>query len=203
MADEGFFVFGFEDAVLPTGGVGGPGCDVLIVEEHDVEIICSGKLAELVNFVLGIDAFAGGDLGHEAVAVAGDAFEGDAEHLVHFAVGFGGFKKADTVVVGMTDEAGELVLTEFALRATAHGAGAEGEAGDFDAGFAEGDPIGGGAGSGAEGAVGKAGGGESGGGEAIAQEFTAGTWGHRNFLHLAGSLSFVEVVGKGEAPAMG
>ncbi len=89
----------------------------------------------------------GGHLGHELVAVAGNAFERFAKHLLRVAVGFGGLEETDAVVVGVADEARESFLTEFLLSLAALGTGAESEAGDFHSGFAESDPIRCGAGS--------------------------------------------------------
>ena len=55
--------------------------------------------------------------------------------------GFGGLEETDAVIVGVAHEAGEVLLSEFALHAAAERAGAEREARHFDARFAERDPI--------------------------------------------------------------
>jgi len=145
------------------------------VEQHDVEVVGVGLAAEVVEALLGIAVGVGSDLGHEAVGVAGDAAQGDAEHAMHFGVGFGGFEEADAAVVGVTDQGVELVLAEVALDCSVVGSGAEGEARDFDVRLAQGDPVGG------FGAVGQqrqgAGGGERAGGEGGADEFAAGSAG--------------------------
>ena len=117
---------------------------MLPVQQHDVEVFGVGQLAQLVELLLRIDAVVGRDFRHDAIAVARDSFQRDAEHLVHVAVGFGSLEEADAAVVGVANEPGEFVPGRVALHLAAEAAGAEGEAGDFHAGFAERDPVGGG-----------------------------------------------------------
>jgi len=62
---------------------------------------------------------------------------------VHIAIRFGSFLEANAAIVGVANEPGELILTEFALHTATHSASAKGKTGDFDVGFAEGYPIGG------------------------------------------------------------
>ena len=55
--------------------------------------------------------------GHQPVAVARQAFERDGQHLRHAVIALGGFEETNAAVVGVADQAGELFLPEFALRA--------------------------------------------------------------------------------------
>ena len=66
-------------------------------------------------------------LGHELIAVAGQAFERFAEHGGG-GVGLGRFVEADAVVVGVANEAGEFLLPERGLHVAVVGSGAKGEA---------------------------------------------------------------------------
>ena len=133
---------GLEDPVLPARRVGRPCRRVLPVQQHDVEVFGVGQAAELVELLLRVDAVAGRHLRHQLVAVARDALQGDAEHLVHLAVRFGGLEEADAAVVGVAHQPREPLLPEFALHLAADGACAERQPGDFDSGSAERDQIG-------------------------------------------------------------
>ena len=104
---------------------------MLVVQQHDVEVIGVGELSQLVELLLRLDAVAGRHLGHELVAVARNALQGDAEHLVHLAVRLGRLEEPDAVVVGVAHQAREAILPEFALHPAAEAAGAERQPCDF------------------------------------------------------------------------
>ncbi len=89
---------------------------VLVMHQHDVEIIGVGQLAQLVDFLERVHAFARGYLRHQPVGIARNALQRDPQHAVHIAVSLGGLEKADAAVVGVAHEAGELVLPQLALR---------------------------------------------------------------------------------------
>src|SRR6266404_4266478 len=142
-AQDNLFGLRFENAVLPASGVGRPGGSVLPVQKHDVEIVRVGELTQLVEFFSGIYAIVErGDLGHDAVGISRNAFQGDAQHAVHFPVGLGGFKEADAAVVGIANEISKSILTEIPLNLAAERTGAKREASDFPVGLAESDPVG-------------------------------------------------------------
>ena len=65
-------------------------------------------------------------------------------------VGLGGLKEANAVIVGVVDQAGELLLPQRVLHVSVVAAGAEGEARDLQAGIAQRDHVGGGAALGVE-----------------------------------------------------
>ena len=115
---------------------------MLPVQQHDVEVIGVRELAQLVDLLLRIHAFAGGDLRHQPVAVARNALQRDAQHSVHVAVGLGGFEEADAAVVGVAHQPREAVLSQVALHLAAEGAGAEREPRHLHAGFSQRHPIG-------------------------------------------------------------
>ena len=100
------------------------------------------RRAELVELLLRIDAVLGRHLRHHLVAVARNALQGDAEHLVHLAVRFGRLEEADAVVVGVAHQPREPVLPELALHPAAEAARAERQPCDLDARPAERDQIG-------------------------------------------------------------
>ena len=110
-----------EDSVLPAQAVRGPGGGVLHVEQHDVEVFGLRLLAHVRRSWLCGSASVGGDLRHERVAFARNALERDAEHLVHFTVGFRGLKKADAVIVGVAHQARESILPQLALHSIRYG----------------------------------------------------------------------------------
>src|SRR5271165_5341885 len=100
-----------ENSILPPAGVRRPRRGVLPMQEHDVEVFGIREFAKFVEFFLRIDTLMRGDLGHDAVTVARNAFQRDAEHLVHVGVGFCGFEEANAAVVGVTDQPGKSVLS--------------------------------------------------------------------------------------------
>ena len=93
-------------------------------------------------FVLRIHAFVRRHLRHQPIAVARNALQRDAQHLVHLAVRLGGLEETNAVIVGVAHQLRELVLSQFALHSPAHGSGAEREPRHFDVGFSERHPIG-------------------------------------------------------------
>ena len=112
-----FFDLASRIAVLPARCIGGPCGGVLPVQQHDVEVFGVGLLAQLVELRLRIDAVVRGHLGHEPVAIPRNALERHAQHLLHVAIGFGGFKETDAAVVGVAHQARKLVLAKVALDA--------------------------------------------------------------------------------------
>ncbi len=133
----------FEYCVLPAQAVHRPGCAGLDMQQHDIEVVGIAVLAQLVELLRRVGVVGGLHLGHEPVAVAGEAFEGHAEHLLRRSVGFRGLKEANAVIIGVVDQPGELLLAELLLHRSAVGSGAEGETGDVDAGATQVDPVGG------------------------------------------------------------
>ena len=83
------------------------------------------SLAQFVDLLLGIYSLTSSDLRHNAVAVARDALESNTEHLVHLAVRLGSLEETYAAIIGVADELGEFILTEFALHASAHRSGAK------------------------------------------------------------------------------
>ncbi len=144
LPDDGLLVFRFEDSVLPAHGIRGPRAYVLIMQQRNIKVIGIGKLAQLVDLRARVHAVAGGHFGHQAVRIARQALECDSQHAVHVAIAFGGFEKADSLVVGVAHLAGELILPQLALYPAAYGPGPECEPRHLDAGFSERHPIGGG-----------------------------------------------------------
>jgi hypothetical protein len=151
------------------------------MEQRDIEVIRIGEFAEFVDLFLGIYAVAGCHLGHQAVTVPRNSFQGDAEHLMHLAVGFGRLEEPDPPVVGVTDQPGEFVLPQLALHAPADAAGPKRETRHLNAGFTECHPFGGGVVPGFEEASGT---GKCAGGEAGFQEITSGKIRHPILLQL-------------------
>ena len=111
-----FFDLRFQNPVLPAHRVRGPRSHVLVVQQHHVEVIGIRQLAQLIDLLLRIHAFARRHLGHQPVRIARNALQRHAQHLVHLAVSLGGLEEANAPVVRMADQLGELVLPQFALR---------------------------------------------------------------------------------------
>ena len=124
-------------------GVADPIRGVLPVEQHDVEVLGLRGAAHVVEALARVGVRVGGDLGHELIALTGKRLQRFAEHRGRD-VGFGGLEEADAAVVGVVDEAVELLLAERGLHVAVVGAGAEGEPAYLHATLAEGDGIGGG-----------------------------------------------------------
>src|SRR6185437_2179978 len=121
----------------PCGGV-------LPVQQHDVEVFGVRQFTQLVELLLRVDCFVKSrHLRHELITVARNPFQRDAEHLVHLAVGFGGFEETDAVVVGISHQASESILPELSLHLAAEASGAEREARYFHPGAPERHIIGG------------------------------------------------------------
>ena len=74
------------------------------MQQHHVEVIGIRELAQFVDLLLRIHAFARRHLRHEPVAIARNALQRHAEHLVHLAIGFGGLEEANAAVVGVADQ---------------------------------------------------------------------------------------------------
>jgi hypothetical protein len=143
VAHHRLLVLGLQDPVLPAAGVDGPGGSVLPVQQHDVEVVGVGQGAQLVEFLLRVDALVGRrHLGHQLVGVPGNPLQGDPQHLVHLAVRLGGLEEADAAVVGMAHQTGEPLLSELALHLAADAPGAEGEPRHLHPGPAQGDEVG-------------------------------------------------------------
>src|ERR1700722_18495952 len=83
----------------------------------------------------------GRHLGHQPIAIARDALQGDSQHIVHSTVRFGSLEEADTALVGVAYQPGELLLSQVALYLARVAARAEGEAGHLYTGFSQRDPI--------------------------------------------------------------
>jgi triose/dihydroxyacetone kinase / FAD-AMP lyase (cyclizing) len=114
---------------------------MLPVEKDYVEVVGPGELAQLVDFLLWIYAVMRRDLGHQPIAIARNALQGDSEHLVHSTIRFGSLEEADTALVGMAYQPGELLLSQVALYLTGVASRAECEPRHLYAGFAQGYPI--------------------------------------------------------------
>ena len=145
---------------------------MLPVQQHDVEIVRVGQLAQLVDFGLWIDTVVRSDFGHQPVAVARDALQRNAQHPVHVAIRFGCLKEADAAIVGISHQAVELILAQVALHFTAHTAGPERQARHLDVRLAKRHPISGGSGSCLDGQAGCAR--QRGSGKPSLQESTSG-----------------------------
>ncbi len=81
-------------------------------------------------------------LGHQPIAIARNALQGDSQHLMHSTVRFGSLEEAHAALVGMAYQPGELLLSQVALYLTGVASRAEREPRHFYAGFAQGYPIG-------------------------------------------------------------
>lgn len=112
------------------------------VHQHHVEVIGIRQLAQFVDLFSRIYPFAGRHFRHQPVAIAWNALQGYAEHLMHFAVGFGGLKKADAPVVRVAHEPGELFLPQISLHLPAERSSAKRQPRHLDVGFSERHPIG-------------------------------------------------------------
>jgi triose/dihydroxyacetone kinase / FAD-AMP lyase (cyclizing) len=135
------FGLSFGNSILPSEAVGWPGRCMLPVQKDYVEVVGFGGLAQLVDFFLRIDAVMGRDLGHQPIAIARNSLQGDSQHLVHSTVRFGSLKEADTALVGMAYQPGELLLSQVALYLTRIAARTEGEPGHLYTGFSQRYPI--------------------------------------------------------------
>src|SRR5258708_36825047 len=131
MSYNNLFWRGFQNSVLPAGRVGGPCSGVLPVQQHDVEILRIGELPQLIELFQRVYARARGDLGHEAVAIARNAFQGHAQHAVHLAIRFRSFEETNTPFVSVANETSESFLPKVTLHHATDAARAEGEASDF------------------------------------------------------------------------
>ena len=118
-------VLGLENHVLPARGFRRPVGRRLHVQQHDVEVVGLRGSAQVVDLGLRILAVACLHLGHEAVVLAGNALERNAEHLMHAGICLGRLEEANAAVVGMTHEGVEAVLAQAALHIAVVGPCAE------------------------------------------------------------------------------
>ena len=125
---DGFPRLSFENSVLPFAGIRGPSRGVLPVQQHDVEVFGVREFAQLVEFLLRIHAWPRGHLRHDAIAVAREALEGDAEHPVHVGVRLSRLEEAYAVVVRVAHQPRKPVLSQVALHLAAEAARAKCEA---------------------------------------------------------------------------
>jgi len=146
------------------------------MQQRDVEVLRLGRSAQLVDLLLRIDSVVGRNLGHQAIAVAGNTLESYTEHLVHATVGLGSFEEADTALMGMTHQPGELILAQVALGLAGKGSRAECEPRDLNVCLSQGYPIGRSLRFGLQRK--SSGGGEGARSEACLQEITSGVMSH-------------------------
>jgi len=115
---------------------------VLPVQEHDVEIFGVRELAQFVDLLQRVAVLTRGHLRHQPVAIPRNAFQRQAEHAVHIAVGLGGLKEANAAIVGVAHQSRELVLAQLALYFSAKCPGAERQTRYLNIGISKLDPIG-------------------------------------------------------------
>jgi len=115
------------------------------MQQQDVEVVGVQLLAIAIDHGHRIVGLLQAVFRHQPVAIARNAGQRDAQHVVHAGVVLRSFEETNAVVVGVADQARELLLAEFALHFAAEGARAEGQAGHLDARVAERHPVGSGA----------------------------------------------------------
>ena len=59
---------------------------MLPMQQHHVEVLSIGEFSQLIDLLKRICSFTRGHFRHNPIAIAGDSFQGDSEHPVHFGV---------------------------------------------------------------------------------------------------------------------
>lgn len=113
-----------------------------VVQQEHVKVLRPEFAPLPVNRGLRVIGFTPLELRHKPVGVTGKTLQGNAEHPLHFGVIVGCFEKADTVVVSVAHEAGELCLSELALNAAAERSRAERQPGHLHAAVSKRNPVG-------------------------------------------------------------